>query len=273
MKKYLYVLMAVFAVFATACKKGSTDPTPTPEPEPEPEITLYRIATLSYCEGQDLAKPEDAEWADTWYYSYDAQGRVSVVDRKDGDKKHFTFTYDDKEKKVTVTRKDGLRTFILKLNIQGVCTSITDDVQDPDEWGPYQETATFEYDKELRNTKITKEGELRSELSWRDGCLVSWTKTKDDRKRVFTYNTTKNVGDLHAIYSEAVDPPARWLYETGLFGHGPAYLPMTSVWEDDPENASTITCKTDANGYCTEEKKVFPDGWTEIFTITWEEIK
>ena len=138
MKKYLYVLMAVFAVFATACKKGSTDPTPTPTPtpEPEPEITLYRIATLSYCEGQDLAKPEDAEWADTWYYSYDAQGRVSVVDRKDGDKKHFTFTYDDKEKKVTVTRKDGLRTFILKLNAQGVCTSITDDMQDPDEYGP-----------------------------------------------------------------------------------------------------------------------------------------
>lgn len=271
MKKFFFVLMTVLAVTAVSCKKDNNNNEQNEEKQEE-QAPKFRIKTLSYCEGQNLAKPEDAEWADTWYYSYDAQGRVIDVDRKDGDKKHFVFTYADK--KVTVARKDGKHNFILTLNNDGVCTSIVDDVIDPEEWGPYQETAVFEYDATLRNTKITKEGELRSVLTWRDNCLVNWTKAKDNnRKRTFTYNTTKNVGDLHAIYSEAVDPPARWLYETGLFGHGPAYLPMTSVWEDDPENASSITCKTDNNGYCTEEKKVFPDGWTEIFSITWEEIK
>lgn len=266
MKKLFVVLMTVLAVSAVSCKKSGTD-----NDGKETQGPKYRIKTLAYTEGQDLAKPEDAGWFDTWYYTYDKDGRVIDVDRKDGDKKHFTFTYEGN--KVTVARKDGLRNFILTLNDKGVCTSIIDDVKDPDEWGPYQETALFEYDATLRNTKITKEGELRSELTWRDNCLVNWTKVRDERKRTFTYNTTKNVGDLHAIYSEAVDPPARWLYETGLFGHGPAYLPKTSVWEDDPENASTITCEVDANGYCISEKKVFPDGRTEYFTITWEEIK
>lgn len=268
MKKLLFFVMAALTVCTVSCKK------PSGGDQKEPETPKYRIATLSYCEGQNLANPADAEWADTWYYSYDAQGRVSDVDRKDGDKKHFIFTYDEKAKTVTVARKDGLRTFTLKLDIQGVCTSIKDANNDPDEWGPYVETATFEYDATLRNTKITKEGELRSELTWRDNCLVNWTKAKDNnRKRTFTYNNIKNLGNLHAIYSEAIDPPARWLYETGLFGNGPAFLPATSVWEDDPENGSTITCKVDMNGYCIEEKKVFPDGWTEYFVITWEEIK
>ncbi len=266
MKRIFVAMMTVLTVFAVSCSKSGQQ-----GGKEEPTGPKYRIKTLAYTDGENLAKPEDAGWFDTWYYTYDQKGRVIDVDRKDGDKKHFIFTYEDK--KVTIERADKLRSFILTLNDKGVCTSIVDDVKDPDEWGPYQETAVFEYDATLRNTKITKEGELRSVLTWRDNCLVSWTKEKDSRKRTFTYNTTKNIGDLHAIYSEAVDPPARWIYETGLFGHGPAYLPATSVWEDDPENASTITCKVDANGYCIEEKKVFPGGWTEYFVITWEEIK
>ncbi|MBR1887621.1 MAG: DUF4595 domain-containing protein [Bacteroidales bacterium] len=271
MKKLFFFVMAAVTVLTVSCKKAGQDD------QKEPEGPKYRIATLAYCDGNNLEKPDDAGWYDTWYYTYDDQGRVIDVDRKDGDKKHFTFTYEGN--KVTISRKDGQRNFILTLNDKGVCTSITDDVKDPEEWGPYQETAVFEYDATLRPTKITKEGELRSELTWRDNCLVSWTKAREDnRKRSFTYNTTKNIGDLHAIYSEAIDPPARWLYETGLFGHGPEYLPATSVWEDDPENGSTITCEVDENGYCVSEKKTFPadsEGkvWTEYFLITWEEIK
>lgn len=265
MKKVLLFMMAAVTVLAVSCNKNNENE------QKEPEGPKFRIKTLAYCDGDNLAKPEDAGWFDTWYYTYDNQGRVIDVDRKDGEKKHFVFSYEGN--KVTVTRGDNLRKFVLTLNDKNVCTSIMDDVTDPDEWGPYQETATFEYDETLRPTKITKEGELRSVITLRDNCLVSWTKERDNRKRTFTYNTTKNVGDLHAIYSEAIDPPARWLYETGLFGHGPAYLPATSVWEDDPENGSTITCEVDANGYCVSEKKVFPGGWTEYFVITWEEIK
>ena len=265
MKKLFFFVMAALTVFTVSCNKsGQND-------QKEPEGPKYRIATLAYCDGENLAKPDDAGWYDTWYYTYDDKGRVIDVDRKDGEHKHWKFAYEDK--KVTITRGDEKEVYVLTLNDKGVCTSILDDVKES-EWGPYAETAVFEYDATLRPTKITKEGELRSELTWRDNCLVSWTKARDDnRKRSFTYNTTKNVGDLHAIYSEAIDPPARWVYETGLFGHGPEYLPATSVWLDDPENGSTITCKVDANGYCTEEKKVFPDGWTEFFVITWDEIK
>lgn len=270
MKKLFFFVMAALAICTVSCDKDNQND------QKEPEGPKYRIATLAYCDGDNLTKPEDAGWFDTWYFTYDEQGRVIDVDRKDGEKKHWTFAYADN--KVTITRGDAKEVYELTLNDKGVCTSILDDVKESD-WGAYAETAVFEYDATLRPTKITKEGELRSELTWRDNCLVSWTKAKDNnRKRSFTYNTTKNIGDLHAIYSEAIDPPARWLYETGLFGHGPEYLPATSVWEDDPENGSTIACEVDANGYCISEKKTFPANdkgnvWTEYFVITWEEIK
>ena len=264
MKKFLFFAIAALSVFAVSCNKGG-------KVDPEPQGPKYRIKTLAYCDGENLAKHEDAGWYDTWYYTYDAQGRVIDVDRKDGEHKHWKFAYADK--KVTITRGDEKEIYELTLNDKGVCTSILDDVKESD-WGAYKETAVFEYNETLRPVKITKEGELRSELTWRDNCLVNWTKTKsDNRKRTFTYSITKNIGGLHATYSEAIDPPARWLYETGLVGLGSEYLPATSVWEDDPENASTISCTVDSNGYCVQEKKVFPGGWTEFFVITWEEIK
>lgn len=261
--------MTAAAVCAVSCNKpqGGGD-------TPEPVGPKYRIASLSYTDNWwDDAKtltPETATWWDTWYFTYDKDGRVVDVDRKDAEhpERHWVFKYEGSD--VMISQKsDDKVVMALKLNDKGVCTSIKD------EW---EETAVFEYDETLRNTKITKEGELRSELTWRDNCLVSWTKAKDNnRKRTFTYAPTPNIGDLHAIYSEAVDPPARWLYETGLFGHGPAYLPKTSVWEDDKENGSTISCTVDSNGYCVAEVKTFPkDGDktpTEIFKITWEEIK
>lgn len=264
MKKLFFLLMAFMAVTVISCNKE-----PNGKEDDTPKGPQFRIKTLSYCDGENLAKPEDAGWFDTWTYTYDAQGRVTEVDRG-SDSNHWTFAYADN--KVTVNRKDGKEVYELTLNSDGVCTSILDDVKESD-WGAYKETATFEYDATLRPIKISKEGELRSVITLRDNCLVSWTKERDNRKRTFTYNTTKNVGDLHAIYSEAIDPPARWMYETGLFGKGPEYLPATSVWEDDPENGSTITCEVDANGYCTSEKKVFPGGWTEYFVITWEKIE
>ena len=266
MKKLLLIMMSLAAVAVVSCKKGDNE-----KENKEPEGPKFRIATLAYCDGENLAKPEDAGWFDTWYYTYDDQGRVIDVDRKDGPNKHWTFAYEGN--KVTVTQESGKEVYVLTLNDKGVCTSFLDDVKESD-WGAYQETATFTYDETLRITKIEKEGELRSEITLRDNCLVSWTKTKDDNaKRIFTYNTTKNIGDLHAIYSEAINPPARWMYETGLLGKGPAYLPMTSEWEGRPDTQSTLTCEVDENGYCISEKKVFADGWTEFFVITWEEIK
>ena len=265
MKKIVYLLMAAMVIFATSCdkKNGEND-------TPEQDIPACRIKKLSYCEGQDLNDPTQAEWYDNWNYTYDEQGRVIDVDKKDGDSKHWIFSYAEAGV-VTITRADNKEILKLTLNGDGVCTSILDDVKESD-WGPYQETALFEYDATLRAKKITKEGELRSELTWRDNCLVSWTKTKDHKKRVFTYSTDKNIGDLHEIYSEAIDPPARWLYETGMFGHGPANLVLTSVWEDDLENLSNISHVKDENGYVTGEKKVFPSGWTEWFLIEWEPV-
>lgn len=263
--------MAAMAIFAVSCNKDKNG-----EQKEEKEIPACRIKKLSYCEGQDLNDPTQAEWYDNWHFTYDDQGRVIDVDKKDpekGEKRHWIFSYPE-EGKVIIERGDHNDKFILTLNEDGVCTSIVDDVT-LDDWGggPYQETALFEYDATLRATKITKEGELRSELTWRDNCLVSWTKTKDENhKRIFTYSTEKNIGDLHEIYSEAIDPPARWLYETGLFGHGPANLVLTSVWEHKPEDLSNITHEKDENGYVTGEKKVFPGGWTEWFLIEWEPV-
>lgn len=257
MKKLLLIMMSLAAVAVVSCKKGDDN-----KDNKEPEGPKYRIKTLSYTEGDNLKTAEDAEWFDTWTYSYDDQGRVINVTRG-SDEKDWTFAYNDKT--VTVTRKsDQAVVMTLTLNDNGVCTAIKD------EW---DETSVFEYDATLRPTKITKEGELRSIITLRDNCLVSWTKEKDNAKRIFTYNTTKNIGDLHAIYSEAVDPPARWMYETGLFGKGPAYLPLSSEWEGRPETHSDLACEVDENGYCVLEKKVFDGGWTEMFVITWEEIK
>ena len=278
MKKFLFVLMAIAAAMTVSCNK----PADKDDDQKEPEGPKYRIASLAYTDNwwsdETTLSVETAGWWDTWYFTYDDQGRVIDVDRReDSPKKHWTFAYSDG--KVTITRADNLVVYNLVLNKDGVCTSIETDAKEGyDDWAPYKETAVFEYDETLRNTKITKDGELRSELTWRDNCLVSWTKAKDNnRLRTFTYANTPNKGDLHAIYSEAVDPPARWMYETGLFGHGPAYLPKTSVWEDDKENGSSIACAVDENGYCIAEVKTFPidNGKTptEIFKITWEEIK
>ncbi len=270
MKKFLFALMAIAAAMTVSCSK----PADKNDDSKEPEGPKFRIATLAYTDNwwseATTLSVETAEWWDTWYFTYDAQGRVIDVDRKQEDhpERHWVFNYDGST--VTVSQKSDNKVIMtLTLNDKGVCTALKD------EW---DETAVFEYDATLRNTKITKEGELRSELSWRDNCLVSWTKAKENnRLRTFTYANTPNKGDLHAIYSEAVDPPARWMYETGLFGHGPAYLPKTSVWDDDKENGSTITCAVDENGYCISETKTFPvdNGKTptEIFKITWEEIK
>lgn len=269
MKKIIYLLMAAMAIFAVSCNKdknGEQKEEGGDVPAPQ-----FRIKSLSYCDGDNLATAEAAGWADKWAYTYDEQGRVIDVDRHDGDDKHWVFTYGD-DNTVTINRQDNKEKYVLTLNDKGVCTSILDDVLES-EWGAYKETAVFEYDATLRVTKIQKEGQLRSELSWRDNCLVSWTKTQDENhKRVFTYSTEKNLGDLHEIYSEAIDPPARWLYETGMFGHGPANLVLTSVWEHDPENLSNITHEKDENGYVVSEKKVFPGGWTEFFVIEWEPI-
>lgn len=271
MKKFVYILMTVLAVGMISCNKEKKNG------EGEDDGPLYRIKSLSYTDNwyeEGLPNHEDPDeigWYDTWTYTYDAQGRVIKVFREEGKpQKNWTLSYEGN--KVTITREDGKEILTLELNAKGVCTSIKDDVKES-EWGPYDETAVFEYDATNRPTKITKEGELRSVITLRDNCLVSWTKEKDSRKRTFTYSNTKNLGDLHEIYSEAIDPPARWLYETGLFGHGPAYLVATSVWEDDPENGSTITHKLDENGYVLWEKKVFPGGGTEFFKIEWEEIK
>ena len=261
--------MTAAAICTVSCNKPQSQGGDTPEPAGP----KYRIAVLSYTDNWwDDAKtltPETATWWDNWYFTYDKDGRVVDVDRKDAEhpEKHWVFKYEGSDLMIS-QKSDGKVVMALKLNDKGVCTSITD------EW---DETAVFEYDETLRNTKITKEGEVRSELTWRDNCLTKYTNVKKGTVRTFTYAKTKNIGGLHAIYSEAVDPPARWLYETGLFGNGPEYLPKTSAVEGDPDNASTLSCTVDSNGYCVLEVKTFPvDGDktpTEIFKITWEEIK
>ena len=150
------------------------------------------------------------------------------------------------------------------LNDMGFVSTLTD------EWG---DTFAFTYDKEGRITKIDKGEKNITTVTIEDGCIVTWTRINDGETQTknHKYISTKNVGDIHNIYPEVYPIAGRWMMETGLFGHGTAYLCGENQWAHS-DAKGVLTYDTDADGFVTAEHKDYPD-WPEEFAYTWEVVK
>ena len=61
------------------------------------------------------------------------------------------------------------------------------------------------------------------------------------------------------------------MMETGLFGHGTAYLCGENQWAHS-EAKGVLTYDTDEDGFVTAEHKDYPD-WPEEFAYSWEVVK
>ena len=252
-KLFFFGAIALAAAVAFSCK---------PDDKTE-EVKVYRITSFS-------AWDEDNSWKDTWTYKYDEQGRVADIDRNElddeGNKneaKHWVLTYEGQTVKF-VRQSDKVAEFELTLGANGFCEKMLINGKSTPRF--------YTYDATGRITEIKEGEDVASKITLQDNCIKVWTNEWEDpvRKKNHVYTSTKNLGDIHNIYSEVADP-ARWMYETGLFGHGTAYLAESNQWEDR-EIGSTLTYDLDANGYVTKETKVY-DGWHEYWGYTWEEVK
>lgn len=237
-----FAVTALAVLSAASCQKNSN----TDKPEQKIEKRIAKFSLVG--DG----------WADVYQYSYDDQGRVSKVYREES--KQWAFEY--KENQCIITNAEGGKS-TLTLNEKGLCTTMVD------EWG---DERTYTYNSADQVTEIKKNGTVVSKLTIEDGCIVNWTRTRDgeEQNKIHTYMSTKNVGSIHNIRSEATDP-SQWLYETGMFGKGTAYLCSSSQWSHS-EAKATYTYDFDEDGYVIAEHKDYPD-WPEEFAYEWEVVK
>ncbi len=214
----------------------------------EEKTVTYRITKFSVVD-------PGGTWADNYVYTYAQDGKIVNVDR--GDKK-WDFAYNGNTIKITGTAK-----LTLTLNDKGLCTKMVD------EWN---DERTYTYNSEGRITSISENGKLMSTITIEDGCIISWTRDSDDATQTknHKYSSQKNVYDIHNIYSEATEP-AHWLYETGLFGHGTAYLAGESQWAHSTDKA-TYKYTFDEKETKLIENKDYP-GYPEKFEYVFEVIK
>ena len=242
MKKYFAIAAAVCAALVTmSCQKND-------DGKGDEAKVSKRVATFSLV---------GDGWADVYQFTYD-NDKVVKVFREEG--KEWSLTYSDKN--VKIVGKDV--NYDCALNDMGFVSTLTD------EWG---DTFAFTYDKEGRITKIDKCVKNITTVTIEDGCIVTWTRIKDGETQTknHKYISTKNVGDIHNIYPEVYPIAGRWMMETGLFGHGTAYLCGENQWAHS-DAKGVLTYDTDADGFVTAEHKDYPD-WPEEFAYTWEVVK
>lgn len=245
MKKIMLIAASMLALVSLAsCQKDNKD-----NGKDEP-TTVKRIKTYSLV---------GDGWADVYQYTYDEQGRVSRVYREEG--KDWNFTYADN--KVTVKKADGTVAFDITLGANGYGEKMVD------EWG---DVRTYTYDKDGRMTKVMKGDDVASNITLEDGCITIWTRFSDgvEQFKEHDYTSTKNIGGIHNIHSEASGLD-RWMFETGLFGIGTAYLCGGNKWQHS-EAKATLTYDFDEEGYVIAEHKDYPD-WPEEFEYTWEVVE
>lgn len=246
MKRFLFAAVLCLALFSIiGCEKNKGK-----GKEQEKPVLVKRIKTYSLVgEG----------WADNYQYSYDAQGRVSRIFREEG--KAWDFSYDGN--KVTVKDAKGDVAFDITLGTNNYCQTMKKDGKDE---------YTYTYDADGYMTKCMKGKDVASNITIKDGCISVWTRWKDgvEQFKEHTYIQDKNLGGIHNIHSESCGLD-RWMFETGLFGKGTAYLCGSNKWQH-LDMGATLSYDYDKDGYVTAEHKIF-NGEREEFQYTWELVK
>ena len=256
MKKFFAIaaLVAVAAFIFTSC--GGDDVN-----------SKYRIKSLSYTEAQG---GQVADWADTWTYNYDAEGKLVNMTRGTGESaRTYNFTYEGVNVTCVYHEPGWDATFHATLDENGRCVTFGDD------W----DTFTFVYNEKGYLTQIKKGDEVKSNIVVdKDGNITKWSKFSDGKEvfKMHTYGKEKNVGGIHSIFAE-VYPLERQLAETGFFGKATTNLCISNQW-DYSQNASELNYEFDeVSGNVSAELKNFPTDpdytTTEIFKYTWEERK
>lgn len=246
MKKFLsaaVLCLALFSIIGCEKNKGKGKEQETPVP-------VKRVKTYSLV---------GDGWADVYQYSYDDQGRVSRVFREE--RKAWDFSYENN--KVIVKNASGNVAFDITLGDNKYCKTMKNEDGD---------VYTYIYNAEGYMVKSMKGEDVASDITIEDGCITVWTRWKEgtEQFKEHTYTKVKNVGGIHNIHSEASGLD-RWMFETGLFGKGTAYLCGGNKWKHS-DKASTLSYDYDKDGYVVAEHKDYP-GYPEEFQYTWELVK
>jgi hypothetical protein len=199
-------------------------------------------------------------WAFTWN---EAHTQCTTVNRNNGERV-WNLDYST----ANTVKITGYSTMTITLGSNGYASKYAD------EWG---DTFEYTYDAEGHMTKVTRSGEVRSNIVWTGGNMTSWSKfdTNDsgatvEYKKTHTYSTVANLAGIYEVYCEKAGAP-RWLFETGLFGKPNAYLCATNKW-DYSETTSNLSYTFDSYNCPLKMTKTYGED-TENFSWTYNYIQ
>lgn len=241
MKKVLFALMAVLTLTTVSCKKQ------------EPTIK------------KRLVQCGD-EW-DVYKFSYGADGKVTLVNRNDGERT-WTFTWAGNVGTAKYVKEgENLDPWVFTLGNNGYLDRLAN------EWG---DTWGFSYDANGYLTKIVrvdKNNAVKANCTWENGDLKKWSRMTDDGEqwKIQSFLADENVAGIFADASDKADVP-RWIFEIGLCGKPSKHLLDQAAWEGSGAIA-VHTYEKDADGFVTKVNKVYDGGDPEIYEYKWEQIQ
>ena len=250
MKKILYAIaiLSVAALAFSSC--GKKDPE-------EPKI----VKRLAMCGDQ---------W-DKYAFTYGADGKVSLVNRNEGERT-WTFTWAGNVG-TAVYVKDGETkgNWVFTLGDNGYLTTWAN------EW---EDTWAFTYDADNHLTKIVRSDKdpdlLKASCAWENGDMNKWSRLKDsgaEEWKIQKFLQDENLGGVRPDFPDSdkcgVD---RWIFELGLCGKPSVHLLDQGGWEG-AENVAVYTYEKDEDGFVTKVNKVYGTDDPEIYEYSWELVK
>jgi len=237
MKKVLYAI-AMVAVVLCSCTKE--------EPKIQKRLTMC-----------------GDEW-DKYAFTYGTDGKISVVNRNEGERT-WTFTWSDNKATVKYVKEGEEQSPLsITLGSNGYVSTFTDT------WGDVRNCA---YDADGHLLKVDKAGDVKCNCVWENGNLAKWSRFSDgaEQFKIQSFLVDENVG---GVFPDATDKAGidRWMIELGLFGKPSANLLDMATW-DGSDAIATHAYTKDEDGFVTKIEKVYDGGDPEIYEYAWELIQ